>query len=655
MYKYLLLAGLLAVTASCGGGGGSSSQPSPSPTPTPTPLPTPEPTPEPTPTPEPVVVFDVEIVKDRADYWEPAVINVTYTIDDVPQPLDIELPEGYYFETDNGIEVFSNGQLGDQPIIINDEEYQIRFEDMPVCEGTRDGLTVIDCVGLQQGSGSDFYIYYGEDDERVVEWEVVYVGKVKGESYVMEPDQRLIDEAEATIAWSNEQFAKSGVFVKLKLVQVIGTPNPNGSFDPQKLPEGYLVPSDVLAISGALPGGICGYAGKSTQFRNRTSPLRPLFGCGGWSFIHELGHTVGLGHGEQQQNEGYGSTFLSFAHGGPACGFRSDWMQYGGATNTKMFTNHKRTCREQGFTGQYADDMSGSLENTSTAYAINRVRYDVALVHDEFAKEPVQYVEQTCAKKLTGYTATDCYGFAYNTVAQSLTWYGEDDLRIAPITLGLIRNGGVEGEPLTDPAILATFQSWIDEINRVNLNSDVRIRFVAGPAFWGGRCFGVDGVPRGLHRGTADIVVGWCPGPTGGEAYLQRSFVPGQLPPALQAGTWTSVMHELGHVMGLGHGIWGNSLADGGSFFLDFGHGWSNGRQGICRNVQSVMSYGNKRLGWSNSKLSCSMAKESPGAFGDARGYRGVRGTDEAYALNRVRWNVSRVSDERFHVPSLRD
>jgi hypothetical protein len=601
------------------------------------------------------VVFDVEVVSSTADYWEPAVINVTYTIDDIPQPVDVELPEGYYFETPEGIEVFSNGQLGDHPILINDEEYMLRFEDMPVCEGTRDGLTVIDCQGLQQGSGSDFYIYYGEDDERVVEWEVVYVGRAKGEDYVVEPDARLTDEAESMIAWANEQFERSGIFVKLKLVQVIGTPNPNGSFDPQKLPEDYLVESDVLAIMGALPAGICGYAGKTTTFRDRVSPLRPLFGCGAWSFLHELGHTIGLGHGDQQQNEGYGATFLSFAHGSQWCGARSDYMQYGGATNTKFFTNHKMTCGEMGFNDQYADEPAGSLEVSSTAYAFNRVRYDVALIHDEFAKEPAQYEEQTCDKEIRGYTAVDCYGHAYNTVAQSLTWAGEDDPRIATITLGLARNGGVQGETITDPEILAEFQSWLDEMNRVNLNSDVRIHFSAGPAMWAGSCFGVDQVPRQLYRGKADIVVGWCPGPTGGEAYLQRSFVPGQEPPALQGGTWTTVLHELGHVMGLGHGIWGGLPAGGGSFFLDFGQGWSNGRLGICANVQSVMSYGNKRLGWSNSKLSCSQAKESPGAFGDARGYRGPQGTDEAYALNRVRWNVSRVSDERFHVPSLRD
>ena len=90
------------------------------------------------------MVFDVEVVKATADYWNPAVIKVTYTIDDIPQPVEVELPEGYYFETEDGIEVFSNGQLGDQQILINDEEYQLRFEDMPVCEGTRDGLTVID-------------------------------------------------------------------------------------------------------------------------------------------------------------------------------------------------------------------------------------------------------------------------------------------------------------------------------------------------------------------------------------------------------------------------------------------------------------------------------------------------------------------------------
>lgn len=606
----------------------------------------------PKPIPEPVVVFDVEVVKSTADYWDPAVFDVTYTVDGIPQPVEVELAEGYYFETEGGIEVFSNGQLGDHSILINDEEYRVRFEDMPVCAGTREGTVVIDCQGLQQGSGTPWYIYYGEDDERIVEWDVVYVGQQDGEEYAQEPEARLQAEAEKMIGWTNEKFKRSGVFVRLRLVQVIGTPNANGSWDPQRLPEGRLVDSDILAIKGRLPEGICGYAGKVNKFRNRVSPLRPLSGCGPWAFAHELGHSVGLGHGYNGGgNSSIGSTFFKFAQGSGFCGSLSGIMQYGGSDSSRFFSNHKMTCNEMRQTDRYDEgEMAGSLSGGSTAYAINRVRYDVALVHDEFAKEPVAFVEEVCSKtRHPDGTATDCYGHNYGSASQSLTWYGEDDLRVATIQLGLIRND--RSKPKRSPipeghADLLEFQHWLDQINASNLDSDVRIRFVSVGGKYGS-FFGVAGVDRNAFKGEADIVVGWGPGGNQGEAYIQRSFLPNQTPPALQTtGSWTLLRHELGHVMGLGHGDWGAGEIEPGSFFLDFGHGWQRRRVGesICSSVDSVMSYGNSELGWSNSLLSCSQAQKNPGAFGDARGLRGPNGTDEAYALNRVRWNVSRVA-----------
>lgn len=385
----LILALVLVVVASCGGGGGSSSPstpPAPPPAdtqPPPQPPAPPPPVVGPPPAPEPVFELDVVLDADSGDYWEPVRLSVSYTKDGEPIPYEYEVTEGRVVEVEGGLEIYSNGQLGHHTIVVEGEEFQYSFRDMPVCEGTREGLNVVDCVGLRQGGSSDWYIYYGEDDERIVEWEVVYVGRQKGEEYAMEADQRLTDEANAVIDWTNEQYARFGVFVRLKLVQIIGTPNPNGGWDPQKLPEGRLVPSDVLTISGALPGGICGYAGKNNRFRGKSGPLRPLFGCGGWSFIHELGHTVGLGHGENGGvNSGGGSTFYGFAQGGPFCGYRSDFMQYGGSANQKGLSNHKLTCAEVGF--DYGDDMAGSLDTTSTAYAINRVRYDVSLINDEY-------------------------------------------------------------------------------------------------------------------------------------------------------------------------------------------------------------------------------------------------------------------------------
>ena len=233
--------------------------------------------------------------------------------------------------------------------------------------------------------------------------------------------------------------------------------------------------------------------------------------------------------------------------------------------------------------------------------------------------------------------------------------YGPDDKAIAVIELGLARNGGTYGEdiPPTHPDVIQ-FRRWVMEINKINANSGVYIEFIPTAAKWAGpKCYGKGGVPRSPFKGLADIVVGWCPGDHQGAAQMQRGFVPEQTPPSLQAtGNVSNVIHELGHVMGMGHGVWGRpewrygdgSAYERGSFFPEFGHGWSGRKvgEGVCNMVDGVMSYGNSRLGWSNSLLPCSPdAKE--GAFGNSRGSR-TSGSDEAYHLNRVRWSVARIS-----------
>ena len=75
------------------------------------------------------------------------------------------------------------------------------------------------------------------------------------------------------------------------------------------------------------------------------------------------------------------------------CGYRSDVMQYGGADSTKAFSNHKMTCGEVFDLRpdqNYYSDPAGRDEGTgpNTGYAINRVRYDISLVHDEHSVVP---------------------------------------------------------------------------------------------------------------------------------------------------------------------------------------------------------------------------------------------------------------------------
>jgi len=640
---------LLFVLASCNYDGGGESPAAPV-----TPGNPVQPTPTPTPTPEPEYALDVDIVKASGDYFDPVVLTVEYTKDGVAEPFTFTVPHGNVEETPAGLRIYSDGQLGEHTLLINDEEYRYTLVEPPVCAKDEE---YIDCVGLQQPRGTDDYIYYGEDDTRIVYWDIVYVGYMRGEDDVLqEADTYLRDTAEKTVRASNKKLKQSGVFVELRLKEVWGVANISSSFDPRNYPQ--IGKSDIMAIAAITSGsGNCGFAGQGMKFRGRAFPLRPLFSCGTDSFIHEVGHVAGLGHGENRGvSPGGGSTFF-FATGSSFCGRYSDIMQYGGSFGEKLFSNHKMTCKElTGLEDQFANDMTGSIAmgGSSTAYALNRVRYDVSLVHNEHDSVPAVYKEFVCEKEQDAQGVTrDCYGYAYGQSSQAMTWAGPDDIRVTVIDLALARNGGTYGEVLEwDHPDMVTMRLMIDRANAINMNSQVHVHFnlVAGMYVGPNGIYGIN-VPRTWATGLADIVVGWGPGDNAGEALLQRAFVPGQVPPALQTTSSSTILiHELGHVMGLGHGIWGvtdwryslggtTDRHNGGTIFPAFSHGWS-GRQGICGPLGSVMSYSSSYLGWSNSELGCELV--GPGAFGMARGSRDA--TDEAYHLNRVRWNVSRIS-----------
>jgi len=115
--------------------------------------------------------------------------------------------------------------------------------------------------------------------------------------------------------------------------------------------------------------------------------------------LHEIGHSVGLAHGpENQYNEASGYIFPEFGHGwNDICGVNDDIMSYG--FNGNYLTNSDLMCADIfSFSGL---TPAGYRDMTDTAYALNRVRYDVALINnDEFEEEGVLRAVEVKARRI---------------------------------------------------------------------------------------------------------------------------------------------------------------------------------------------------------------------------------------------------------------
>lgn len=268
---------------------------------------------------------------------------------------------------------------------------------------------------------------------------------------------------------------------------------------------------------------------------------------------------------------------------------------------------------------------------------------------------------------------TDCEGYLVGGRSASMIWYGEEDTQIVTIELGVVRSMGqcnigfnndecVAGESIPpDNPYRVQVDEWIVEANQFNVRSKVYFKWKLTDMVWQPRwedVFSFGGyIP--LNE-ISDVVIGWGgSGNAGGQAFMPVSIYPTMATPRPVAlSTGGTFMHELGHAMSLGHGVWGDpdwtleggpDLGwQGGGIFPRFGHGWSgkNG-EGVCGAQGSVMSYSSKAM-WTNSLLSCEELGYSSGNWGDAAGSR--QQSDEAYALNRIRYSYSLIHNEHLHL-----
>ena len=332
--------------------------------------------------------LNLSLVKESGDRFDPVVISVDYK-----DMLGREEPWGMiHHSTTRGtakrvgcctVEVYGDGSTGDGVFTLGVEQIQFRLEPEPVCP-TESNL---DCQGYEQ-RGPYPFIYYGEDDDRVVTWELGVLVYASHAKYGTNTPKDLMreypeewDKWEKRVQQYNEVYEVSGVHVRYELKEV-WLAHYHGLRDVERL--GNQLPVDVVLAYGTSYRNTCGVAYPNTKF-NLGNPPASMSRCDIYTDLHEIGHSVGLAHGpENQSNAKSGYIFPEFGHGwNDICGSYDDIMSYG--YYGYYHTNSELLCNEV-FSNAGATP-AGYRDTTDTAYAINRVRYDVSLVNDEYARE----------------------------------------------------------------------------------------------------------------------------------------------------------------------------------------------------------------------------------------------------------------------------
>lgn len=316
--------------------------------------------------------------------------KVTVHTNATPDYWTYELSNGTATKTDSNLYITSDGLIGDAVLTINfgetSEEFLVPYVQEPVC----DRYNSIDCQGYVQRSSQEF-IYYGEEDDTVVTWELGILVYASHRKYGDDVAVGILDEiTEENVLWDqwqdkvkkyNEIYARSGVHIEFVLKKMYYA-HWHNTTDLRTITTGY--PIDISLAYGYTYPGTCGVASPSTRFIEGKPPSS-MSACSIYTDLHEIGHSVGLAHGPQNQwNQAEGYIFPEFGHGwNDICGSYDDLMSYG--SQGVFHSNSKLACFEASPSEQ--TNSAGDRQWSDTAYSLNRVRYDVSLIHDEHKKE----------------------------------------------------------------------------------------------------------------------------------------------------------------------------------------------------------------------------------------------------------------------------
>jgi len=290
------------------------------------------------------------------------------------------------------VKIYGDGRTGDGIFTLGRTEIQFRIEEEPICEFVDEprwygSSTRIDCEGHTQKGGQEL-IYYGEDDDRIVTWELgilVYASHSKhGEDLAvgileeLDETNNQWDKWQGRVEKYNKVYERSGVHIRYKLSKVWST-HYHDLRSISSITTG--LPVDVVLAYGISYPDTCGVA-KVTTYFSEGKPPYSMSRCNIYTDLHEIGHSVGLAHGpENQDYKANGYIFPDFGHGwNDICGTKDDLMSYG--YEGWFHSNSKLYCDEI-FDVWYTDVLAGGIEWSDTAHALNRVRYNVSLIHDE--------------------------------------------------------------------------------------------------------------------------------------------------------------------------------------------------------------------------------------------------------------------------------
>lgn len=342
------------------------------------------------------IVLNVEIDNEYGDRFKPVVVTVDYTENGEALDWEYGVGIGRAVKADaNTLHIYGDGRLGEDFVTIEGERYTYTIREEPRCpiEVAGQGFRK-DCAGyVYRGSGADGLIYYGEDDDQIVEWQIAVVYNT-GQNQpngitILEPNDPLWERSREKVEAYNEVYERHGVHIRYRLttvakarinVEIMSGRQVTGWFDD--------VPADILAgIGGSCPN-TCGCAAVRSTFRENGRGLGMNSDCGEITDLHEIGHSVGLAHGpDNRENQAEGYIFPNFGHGysTPFCGRYTDLMSY--APGSVVINNSLQTCGDWEGWGDYSikeseyDDPAGDRAYADSAYHLNRVRYDVALIN----------------------------------------------------------------------------------------------------------------------------------------------------------------------------------------------------------------------------------------------------------------------------------